>query len=127
MKLTYVLIFFLVIPSVSSSLGCAGDYDDKEEFQRLSGGVLISYLEDPRNAKLSSLEITQLSAFYEKYQDDWENADCNEKGISGKSINEIMLKSEGGIFNSWAYPFIGIVAIVLLVGFVVYRQFIKKE
>ncbi len=127
MKIIYILMLIVLFHSVNAAVNCNEDYDDKEEFQKLSGEVLINYLDDPKGAKLDTLEITQLSAFYEKYKDNWENADCNEIGVSGKNINEIMLKYRGGISSYNFYPFLGIGIILLLVIFIVYRQFMKKE
>ena len=127
MKFWYILILLLVLPSLSASTNCINDYDSREEFQELSGNILIEYLDKPEESNLNALEITQLTGFYEKYKDNWDNADCSEQGVSGKNVNEIILKYKGGVANSNIYPFLGVGIIVLLVLFALYRQFTRKE
>ena len=127
MKLMYLLMMIVLFSSVQASLNCSGDYDELEEFRELSGNILIGYLESPKASKLNGLEISQLSTFYEKYQNDWGNADCNENGVSGKSINEIMIKYKGGVGSLSFYPFIGLGFLVLVIGFLLYKRFSKKE
>lgn len=127
MRLIYILMIIVLISSVQASLNCNDGYDTKEEFRELSGNILIKYLENPKESKLNGLEVSQLSTFYETYQDNWENANCEEKGVSGKSINEIILKYKGGLGSLSFYPFIGLGFLVLAIGFLVYKRFNKKE
>lgn len=127
MKIIYFLIGIALVFSVQASLNCSSDYDDIEEFRELNGKILIEYLENPRESKLSGLEVSQLSTFYETYQDKWESANCDEKGISGKSINEIMVKYKGGVGSLSFYPFIGLGFLVLFIVFLLYKRFNKKE
>ena len=122
-----ILILLFILPSLSASINCTDEYDSREEFQELSGNILIEYLDNPEGFNLDALEITQLTGFYEKYKDDWDNADCNEQGVSGKNVNEIILKYNGDITNSYIYPFLGLGIIALLIFFALYRQFTKKE
>lgn len=127
MRIIYILLIIVLSSSIQASLNCNEDYDSKEEFQELSGNILIEYLENPKESKLTGLEISQLSTFYEKYQNGWENANCDEKGVSGKSVNEIMIKYRGGVGSLSFYPFIGLGFLVLLIGFLLYKRFNKKE
>ena len=127
MKFWHILILLLILPSLSASINCTDEYDSREEFQELSGNILIEYLDNPEGFNLDALEITQLTGFYEKYKDDWDNADCNEQGVSGKNVNEIILKYNGDITNSYIYPFLGLGIIALLIFFALYRQFTRKE
>lgn len=127
MRLIYILMILVLLSSVQASLNCNEDYDTKEEFQELSGNILIEYLENPKESKLSGLEISHLSTFYEDYQNSWENANCEEKGVSGKNINEIILKYKGGIGSLRFYPFIGLGFLVFVIAFLIYKKFNKKE
>lgn len=127
MRLIYILMILVFLSSTQASLNCKEDYDTKEEFQELSGNILIKYLEKPKESKLNGLEVSQLSTFYETYQNNWENANCDEKGVSGKTINRIMLKYKGGVGSLSFYPFIGLVFLILLVGFLLYKKFNKNE
>lgn len=127
MRLISILMILVLISSVQASLNCNEDYDTREEFQELSGNILIEYLENPKESKLSVLEISQLSTFYETYQTNWENANCEEKGVSGKNINEIILKYNGGIGSLSFYPFIGLGFLILVIAFLIYKKFNKKE
>lgn len=127
MKIRYILMMLVILSSVQASQNCSDDYDDKEEFRELSGNVLIEYLENPKESRLNGLEISQLSTFYEAYQNNWESANCDEEGISGKSINEIIIKYNGGVGSLSFYPFIGLGFLVLFIVFLLYKRFNKKE
>ena len=126
MRRIYILMILVIISSAYASLNCNEEYDTKEEFRELSGKLLIEYLENPKESKINGLEVSQLSIFYETYQDSWENANCEEKGVSGKSINEIILKYRGGIGSLNFYPFIGLGFLVLAIGFLIYKKFNKN-
>ena len=87
MKLIYFLMILVILSGVQASQNCNNEYDDKEEFRELNGNILIEYLENPKESRLNGLEISQLSTFYEKYQNNWENANCDEEGVNNKIIN----------------------------------------
>ena len=93
-----VIFFFIFAVSVNSSLNCPSNADALDEFKVISSAALLEFLGDPDNSKLSSNEVSDISSFYDKYKDNWGNADCNEIGtISGSTIKVIIEKYTGVI------------------------------
>src|SRR3989344_2809004 len=91
-----VIFFFMCVALVDSSLNCPGNADALDEFKAISSAALLEFLGDPDNSKLNSNEVSDVSSFYDKYKNNWGNADCNEVGtISGSTIKAIIEKYTG--------------------------------